>query len=284
MTGTEERNFFKRLTFFGLASSCLLSQLLVLSVPAACADDRSVALYRAALKNMDKKKTFGLALEQFNTLLKVDPDNAKFNEGKASVLYKLDECEEALIYINRALALDKTNAECWHTKAKILHFLNRDKEALAACDKADQVLGKKSDEVIRADALFGCGRLQEAEKELDRLLTANPSRVSARSRRADIYAATKQWQKEIDERGRLLLLIDNLYQKNIQLYRRAEAYIKIKQYKKAIEDYQAALKVTPEARDLHAGLLNAYTLTGDKRAQAEKKYLDSLDDDYKMTK
>jgi tetratricopeptide (TPR) repeat protein len=250
----------------------------------AQAKSRAMELYESASANMGKRVSQHLALSQINEALKLEPGNPSIHHLKAAVLAAMDEYEEALPCIETALKLDPKNSKSWLRKAEILHNLKRNDEALACFDKATNLWGKPLKSSVKADILIGMGRFADAEKELDHLIATDPAGVNIRGKRADICIYTGQWSKAIVDLTFLIAEATKHQNSFSELLRkRATCYTHLKQYSKGIEDYKSAIKINPDYRDLHTGLMNCYSLAGDSRAaQAEKKYLDSLDKDLRL--
>jgi tetratricopeptide (TPR) repeat protein len=194
----------------------------------------------------------------------------------------MEENEQALPCIDKSLEFDPNSAFAWDAKASILSGLGRNEQALAAANEAVRMEACSSTRMTRAQVLTHMGKFYPAEKELDDIIKADPTNEGARSRRAMVAGHTHHWNKVIEDNTFLIQANkESLVKSTSTTFQdRAAAYINTKQYDKAIADYKTGLKINPDSRPLHSGLLNAYTLSGNtKAAQAERKVLESYDDD-----
>jgi tetratricopeptide (TPR) repeat protein len=128
-------------------------------------------------------------------------------------------------------------------------------------------------------------RFDQAEKELDDIIRLEPKNEMARDRRSTVAGHTKHWNKVIEDSTYVIKSKPMNLSSCETLANRAAAYVNLKQYDRAITDYKDGLKIVPDGRQLHVGLINAYTLSGKTQAaQAERKILSNFDADFQPMK
>ncbi len=226
------------------------------------------------------------ALTHINQALSIDPKNATFWYKKADILTSLEEDEEALPCAEKALQLDPKLGAAWTVKANALCNMGKGAEALVAINKALSITNDPANHLAKASILLNLQKPEAAEKELDDLVKLAPTNTLYRGRRASLASKLKHWDRVISD---CTFLINNNKQVNLShlqhIEMRAGAYAGTKQYDRAIVDYKNALKLVPDKRDLHDGLLNVYRLSGQTRAQErEAAILKRIDNDLKPMK
>jgi tetratricopeptide (TPR) repeat protein len=264
----------------------LLVELQLSAISFAQGNPKAAALFMQAQQENAKIASRQAALAHIGQALVLEPKNSLFWQEKASILINMEEQEQALPCINKAVELDPKSASLWETKASALSGLRKNLEALQAISEAVRLDPSKDYRMTKIDILMHLFRFDQAEKELDDGLKANPLNPLFRDRRAAVATHTKHWDKVIEDRTFLLKQVGpKSYAYCGDLDSRAAAYVNTKQFDKAIADYKTALKSSPSRRQSHTGLLNVYVLNGNtKAAQAERSALSSLDEDFQPFK
>lgn len=252
----------------------------------AWANPRSEALCKQALEETKSLTTNDLAIKHIDQALSIEPQNAYYWSVKAQLLQNLEESEKALPCMNKSLQLGYKPASSYILKADILYDLGRLEEALRAADQALELCPRADFINIKAKIFQKQGKLDLAEKELDKVVKANPSDLLARSHRSTIAVLAKHWPKAIED---LTFIMSKSTKKNLSYYQdllaRAGAYTATKQYEKAIADCKEGIKGEPDMRQFHVALLKIYTLNGNKAgAESERKELTAIEEDYRPAK
>jgi tetratricopeptide (TPR) repeat protein len=252
----------------------------------AWANPRSEALLQQALKETMLLDTKDAALKHIDQALSIDPKNPVYWRVKAQILQGLEESEKALPCITKSIDIFPQSAEAYGLKADILVHMGKTDEALLALDQALKITDHPYLRSVRAKILKSQGKFDLAEKELDKVIKAEPNNLVARSARAKAAAQIKHWQKAIDD---LTFALKNAKKKNYSYYEdllaRAGAYTETKQYEKAIADCKAGIEGQPELPQFHVALLKVYTMNGNKAgAASERKALSDMDVDYQAAK
>jgi len=128
-------------------------------------------------KGMDrvKRNEFEEALEFFDQVLEMNPENADAWNNKGVALYGMGRPEEALICYDRALATDPENREALRNRAFVLRAMARFEEALEAYEKIIYDEPEASDFRNLATVLVGMGLLEEALGALMEASNIEPS-------------------------------------------------------------------------------------------------------------
>ena len=96
-------------------------------------DPKALILKADALFRAGKR---GEAAEIFDTLIKIDPENAKIWLDRARIQKSMEHFSEALKSYDTALALDGEVPEAWYERATVLDALSNATEALRSLSKA----------------------------------------------------------------------------------------------------------------------------------------------------
>lgn len=269
---------------------CLLtiSVMTTLNCPnnIAFANPKAWALSDKAEAEFNNPETKELAVKHIDQALLIEPNNAFFWQNKAAFLQGLEESEKALPCITKSLQLDSKPDYRYALKAEILNSLNRFDDALSAIDYAIKFKPGADYFRIRVKILTKQGKLDLAEKELDKLIASDGNNRKTYALVAMVARKLKHWPKEIEA---LSYLLDTAPVKKTSYYEdllsRSKAYTETKQYDKAIADCKAGLKGLPEARQFHSALLKLYELSGkSSEAKRARKELESIDDDLQPLK
>jgi tetratricopeptide (TPR) repeat protein len=106
------------------------------------------------------------AIEYFNTVIKINPNNGYAYVGIAIALAHSELFSEALEASNRAIEIDPLIVEAYDIKSNALNSLGRHKEALEASNRAIEIDPDLDVAYInRGNAFLGIGMLAEALKE-----------------------------------------------------------------------------------------------------------------------
>lgn len=115
-------------------------------------------------KGMDrvKREQFEEALEFFDRVLEMNPENADAWNNKGVALYWMGRPEEALQCYDQSLKADPGNLEALRNRAFVLRAMERFEEAIETYDQIVTIEPEASDFRNLATALVGMGMLEEA--------------------------------------------------------------------------------------------------------------------------
>jgi len=92
--------------------------------------------YARAAAQALREGRFDDAVQEYQSALKIDPQNGPLFERYADALFLERQYEEALLYAEEGTRLAAADAECWFTRGVIESRLGRFEEAEASFDKA----------------------------------------------------------------------------------------------------------------------------------------------------
>lgn len=132
------------------------------------------------------------ALELADEVVRIDPNHADVQIGRATVLQGLGNNEGALQSVERAFALyPQSLIESWYVMATQLYVsVGRPGDGVAIAERGIRVLGQTvSLRLELARALLASGRPQDALAQVDAILAADPNNGNAKQLRTQIQSA-----------------------------------------------------------------------------------------------
>jgi len=130
--------------------------------------------------NLSHTGKYKEAIEAYDKVLEVDPNNAKEWYNKGYCLSKLGRYDEALKAYDKALELDPTNIKAWYNKGVTLLEIGKCEEAIEISDKLEETYSVGSELWNDIGACFGeQNKDEEALKAFNRALELNPENFKA---------------------------------------------------------------------------------------------------------
>jgi len=193
-------------------------------------------------------------------------------------LMKVGEDDEALVEVNKALKLIQS-AALYRRKAECLLNLGRGKEALVEAKNAAKLDPDNADVHSLLGSCFDTLRMDpEALNEFNIAIVKKPGDKGYRAWRSKYYERHHECDKAIVD---LTVIIKNTEKRNQAkpLERRANCYIVLKDYPKAIADYTAAVACSYGRSDLLRQRAAAYDKLGNhEAAQKDLKAAGAMDE------
>jgi len=254
--------------------------------PPVTTNPRARALYLQADAEGNVHATQDAALRKIDAALLLEPGNSTFWYVKGRILSNMEEDEQALTCIKKCLEIQANSVEALAMEAKILAKLKKLPEAMAAANKAVKGQDCWLTRCARSTVYMAMDQLEGAEQDVDCIIERDSSNNAAHLFRSHIAAKLNHWDKVIDD---MSILLSSPHMNKVSVHQflgqRASAYSHIKQYDKAVADYTLAIRGFPDDREMHAGLLGVYKITGNTNGvKAETAKLDDLDGDIKPWK
>lgn len=255
-------------------------------------DDEALYFRAAAEFGTDQNRYCDRALLDINKALLLRSNQPAYFYKKAEFLHHAQDDAEALATVETACRLDPTAPESWLLKADILLYLRRYDEAIA-CGTKSQKLFKQVNpyaEQTIARALIQKSQFEAAIQHVSVSLKVDPDNVFYRTDRIRCAQRLRLWHQVIADCS---FIIGNFQTGKMlkptqaeEYYRmRAQAYVELKEYGKALSDYDVAIKLSPDVRQLHVEAYRLAALLSDKeRMQKEKAYIDGYDQDFRPIK
>lgn len=237
------------------------------------------------------------AITFFQEVLETNPENETMILFTAELLASNQErMSEALELLNAKIKLLPNSTALLKTRARV-HASNKEPE-LAKAD-LDKVLEMSKDDVegllLRARAAIDADDIEAARKDIDTALEIAPDRIDAILLRSSVAAEQKRFGDAIQDirmiikdqpkespNPALLIQLGLLYSmdnrpaeaikvfsqvtkldsENWQAFRmRGDTFLAIKDYPKAIADFEKALELAPKDREERSGILNNLSWT-----------------------
>ncbi|MGD9674805.1 MAG: tetratricopeptide repeat protein [Candidatus Nitrosocosmicus sp.] len=191
------------------------------------------------------KKLYEKAIEFYNKALEINLNHVPAHINKATSLVYLEKYEEAIKSLNKALELEKDHPIALENKANILFNHFKDYQQVKEIYQKLIKINSTSYDGLRAyaESLFNLGEYDEALKIYNDLLTNYPEKES------DLLfqkARTLSQLRRYEEAKDVYTELYNKEQGNKKvLLNLGITWIKLKDYKKAIECFDSALAIDP---------------------------------------
>ncbi len=256
---------------------------------AANPDDDEALYFRAAAAFDTNSDRFGdQALQDINRAIRLHPNQAPYHYVRAKILHHAQEDSDALTDIQMACRLDPKQSTFLLLQADILMFLRRFDDAIACATKSEKLERKITPAAQQTigRALMDESHFDAAIQHLSAALKIDPNNVIYRTDRIRAAERAHHWELIIDDASYVISnsksgKLSSKIQAADYYHWRAQAYAVLKQYSKALSDYDQAIKLNPEVRELHVEAYHVATLLSDKeRMRKEKTYLDGFDRDF----
>ena len=156
-----------------------------------------------------KLRRFEEALESYGHALSKAPDDIELLINRATALLDLHRLDEALASFTQSLNVRPGNPEAWASRGRVLTARWQFAEAVASFDKAISIKPDAALYGIRAEALCGAGRIEDAIRDCETVLKWNPDYPFVRGNLAFWHLVCCDWrtlEAEKSEIGRRLRL------------------------------------------------------------------------------
>ena len=198
---------------------------------------------RKTFRLIDKKENFIKALDILNDFIAKDTTNAEAYWQRAKCLRRKGDYEKAFVDIQNSIRLDSNNAEAFTELGTIYAMTKKIDFALESYNKSIAIDQQYFPAFNNRGALyyFFLNDNENALADYNNAIKLNPKDDNAYYNRGIIYRLKGQNEKAIID-----LTFSLKFKPKIKMckifYERALCYENLKQYKKAIEDYEKAIK------------------------------------------
>ncbi len=194
-----------------------------------------------------KRFTQGLfdeAVTDFNSALRLGPDNAQYLSNRASALASKGDYTTALVDLARALELNPELDHAWFWRGWALEQQGEYEPAVEAYTRALELRPNYPVALNNRGTIHNrLGRLAEAMRDYSEAIRLDPQYGQAYANRGLAHTAQRNYK---------LAILD--YTQAIQhgsgdahiLAERGNAYFALKQWDEALKDYAAAIDLTPD--------------------------------------
>ena len=187
------------------------------------------------------------AIKKVTEAIQAFPDQVQAYDTRSTMYHNSGRYPEALDDETKALALEPNNALLHAARSVTLHKMNRFDEALKAVDKTIRLEpGNAVFYAVKAATLRDMGRLPEAGKCIDKALRMGPETAQIRGIRSRILLRQGR-VGEADRDAEKAIVLDSEHP--IGYFAKSEVLYEKKQYPKALEHIDKALKIRPDHDD-----------------------------------
>lgn len=217
------------------------------------------------------------ALDWFDKALQIQPDNAKIQANKATVLIHLARWSKALVACEASLALEPEDADAWNNRGIVLRHMGDSAAALESFDNALKFNpGLKIAKINRAYVLHELKRLDEAVANFDEILALHPSLAEVWNSRANSLRDLKRPDEALDSYEKALRIAPD----NADIwFNKGNLFHSLGLMDKALDCYEKALEFNPQhpkasSLQLHLSQKMAHWEGLEKSCHREKNFLD----------
>lgn len=190
---------------------------------------------------------FESALEDFNELIKRDPNEAKHFYDRAWAYRQLDEMEDAIVDINSAIKLDPKTSILYFDKAIFEYDASRYKEALNTCNTAIELKPTENKYILRGKIYRELNDNLSALADFSTAIEIEPESFRAYYHRGSVKIDMNYFSDGIKD-----------LEKTIEIYPGySDAYVKIGMakietgQKGAMKYFNEAIKMCPDCTDFY---------------------------------
>ncbi|MBK1987338.1 tetratricopeptide repeat protein [Sphaerospermopsis aphanizomenoides BCCUSP55] len=235
------------------------------------------------------------AIADLTQAIQLDPQNADYYQARGRTYYFFDKPQEAMADLNQGIQLDPKNADHYEARGYAYSRLKKYQEAITDLTKAIQLDPKNAKYYhIRGLQYGGLEDYKKAIEDLTEAIRLDPKGFSYYASRGFIYLGLKDYKQAIsdlteaigrDPKNRPYTMAGFRYSEfkdnkialssynrmlGLVYLSRADAYVEIKEYKQAINDYTQAIKLDPKNASYYSFRGNAYLKL--------KEYKQAIDD------
>jgi tetratricopeptide (TPR) repeat protein len=191
------------------------------------------------------KRNFTGAIQDFNRILTITPDNVDALCGRAEAKWNLGNYQEALKDVDRVIALDGNNAKAYCIKGDILYSQKDYTNALGLYNIALNKPDAPHEAIVGKSRVYSqTGNIKDAYNLLDEALIKYPSSAELFYARALLNNSQRRYTKAIPDFDKAIAL--NPDQNTFGLYfNRGFANYNLEEYVNAVSDFDHAVKADP---------------------------------------
>ncbi len=188
---------------------------------------------------------YSLAINAFDSALKINPDDAKSFYWRGVALEHLGRYEESLDSFNHAIKIDKDYHEAWFNLGIVQDILSKHEEAIESYDKAPTLKPDEQAWYRRGIALTDLGRYKAANDSYDRAIELKSEDYKIwHGKGFTLYkwGLYPEALKAYDE------AIQRKWDHYPSLFDRGSIYFHLEDYDKALSEWQSAFDIIKEVK------------------------------------
>jgi tetratricopeptide (TPR) repeat protein len=214
-------------------------------------DPKNPAAYRFRAVAHYRRRDFDRSIDDFNMANKLAPTDATIYNDRAQVFVDTGKFDRAIADYNQAIRLDPNGWRAYSSRGEARRLKGDLNGALADHDKALKLDSRSHDAHInRALVWKDKGDLDKAIADLDEAILLSPSDARALGNRGEM----KRLRNDLEgSRADLDNAIKNFQSSTVLYCRRADTWLAIGSLDRAMDDYNQARVISPNALCAHAG-------------------------------
>lgn len=223
----------------------------------------SKALALLSLKNqIGSEKSFEKALEAFNAVLEVNPENSVAWQYKGNIFLYLDQPEEALEAFEKSLDFDPDNIHSRYFKGFTFGYLNMPEQALREFGDVLERNAEHPGALYYSGLVFNqLSKHEEALKVFTKVAELYPENLRALYYRGVVLSALERNEEALEAYEKVLMLEPSHVG---ALEEKAKAYFSLDKMKEALISCNKALELEPSSAE-------AWEIKGNILESMEKK-------------
>jgi tetratricopeptide (TPR) repeat protein len=181
------------------------------------------------------------ALERFDVVLRIDPNNAEAVSGRGHVFQNMGSYPQALDAFNRAIELASDTTKLYGARAATYRKL---KNLGKAIEDYSRVIAKEGPTSLyhndRGSTYFDMGKWDEALNDFTIAIEARPENDAPLINRSQVYWQKGEYQRSIEDCTRALQIAPN---RPVAFVRRGQAHASLGEKTRALADLDRAIEL-----------------------------------------
>jgi tetratricopeptide (TPR) repeat protein len=182
------------------------------------------------------------AMADYAEAIRLRPNDPDLYRLRGEGYVKLNQLDEAVADFDQAIRIDPANSRGYSDRAAAHLKMENYYKAIADCQEALR-LDPQSRQAINLQNQAYNAMGEKAIPLLTEQIEAEPDDARLRLRRAELYIGLKQWERAIADYAEAIRISPNAH----YLYgERGKAYAELGQFDKAFEDHSRLIELTPK--------------------------------------
>ncbi|EPF37375.1 tetratricopeptide repeat protein [Treponema denticola] len=191
---------------------------------------------------------YNKAIENLNTAISLNDKAYEYYEARSTAYEQINEYEKAFEDINTAIKLNQKSAKLYNLRGRLHEHFERTDDAIndfKIATKLDPNDIWTYDELILA--YMKEDKIDKAFEIADKMIKLKPVRIDILYEiRATLFTLREQYKEAIEDCNASIKISPH----NASIYNiRGTAYLEVEEYKKAIEDFDMAIKLALESQN-----------------------------------
>jgi tetratricopeptide (TPR) repeat protein len=218
--------------------------------------------YHTRAKNYADQGKYSEAIADYNTAIKLDPNNPDYYSNRGVAYFRLKKYDEAVADESKAIELNPLDDVPYANRGAALYWQNKYSEALLDYSKTIELNSTESAYyTARGVIYYQQGRYSEAMVDCNKAIELGFLVSPAYDTRGLIYFRGKKFDEAIADYKKAIELNPRCIYTN-SYKNRGDAYSQQGKFSEAIADYSKAIEDNPKAINSYIGRAKAYQNIG----------------------